>query len=87
MYTILDLDFLLKFDGVIDVPNHILKIGDNSISMIQKGHIGCFRVSMTDTIHIPPRSEIITNCNVCIPDKERLSEGVSIIEGDDELLK
>lgn len=85
--AILGLDFLLKFDGVVDVTKHILKIRDNSISMIRKGHIGCFRVSMADTIHIPPRSEIVTNCNVCIPDKERLPEGASIIEGDDEFLK
>lgn len=40
--AILGLDFLLKFDGVVDVTKHILKIGDNSISMTQKGHIGCF---------------------------------------------
>lgn len=85
--AILGLDFLLKFDGVVDVTKHILKIRDNSISMIRKGHIGCFRVSMADTIHIPPRSEIVTNCNVCIPDKERLPEGASIIEADDEFLK
>lgn len=85
--AILGLDFLLKFDGVVDVTKHILKIRDNSISMIRKGHIGCFRVSMADTIHIPPRSEIVTNYNVCIPDKERLPEGASIIEGDDEFLK
>lgn len=37
--AILGLDFLLKFDGVVDVTKHILKIGDNSISMIQKGQI------------------------------------------------
>lgn len=42
---------------------------------------------MADTIHIPPGSEIVTNCNVCIQDKERLLEGASIIEGDDEFLK
>lgn len=78
---------MLKFDGVVDVTNHTLKIGDNSISMIQKGHIGCFRVSMADTIHTPPRSEIVTNCNVCITDKDRLPKGAGIIEGDDEFLK
>lgn len=37
--AILGLDFLLKFDGVVDVTIHILKISDNSISIIQKGHI------------------------------------------------
>ena len=37
--AILGLDFLLKFDGFVDVTKHILKIRDNSISMIQKGQI------------------------------------------------
>lgn len=69
------------------MSNHILNIGDNSIFMIQKGHIGCFRVNNADTIHIPPWSEIVTSCNVCIPDKDSLSKGAGIIEGDDEFLK
>lgn len=34
--AILGLDVWLKFDGVVDVSNHILNIGDNSIIMIQK---------------------------------------------------
>lgn len=85
--AILGLDVWLKFDGVVDVSNHILNIGNNSIFMIQKGHIGCFRVNNADTIHIPPYSEIVTNCNVCIPDKDSLSKGAGIIEGDDEFLK
>lgn len=42
---------------------------------------------MVDIIYILLRLEIVINCNVCILDKERLLEGVSIIEGDDEFLK
>lgn len=82
--AILGLDFLLKFDCVVDMTNHILNIEDNSISMIKKGHIRCFQISTANTIHIPPRSDFVTNCNVCIPDRERLPEGVGITEGDDE---
>lgn len=42
---------------------------------------------MVDIIYILLRLEIVINYNVCILDKERLLEGVSIIEGDDEFLK
>jgi hypothetical protein len=63
-----------------------MKIGSKSVSLLMKGHVGCFRVSMADTIHIPPRSEIVTRCNVCIPDNEILPEGAGIIEGDVEFL-
>lgn len=84
MDTILGLYFLLKFHCVVDLTNHILNNEDNSISMIKMGYIGCFRISVAITIHIPRRSEIVTNCKVCISDKERLPEGIGIMGGDDE---
>lgn len=40
--VILGLDFLFKFNGVVDVMKYILKIRDNFIFMIWKGYIGCF---------------------------------------------
>lgn len=80
----LGLYFLLKFHCVVDLTNHIPNNEDNSISMIKMGYIRCFRISLAITIHIPRRSEIITNCKVCNSDKERLPEGIGIMEGDDE---
>ncbi|XP_061194780.1 uncharacterized protein LOC133202936 [Saccostrea echinata] len=85
--VILGLDFLIGNKCVVDLTTQILEVNGKPSPLNKAGHIGCYRVAVAKTIHIPPRSEIVTNCNVCIPDKEPLPRGLGILEGDKDFLK
>jgi hypothetical protein len=38
--AILGVDFLIKFDCMGDITNHIMKMGNKSVSLLRKDHLG-----------------------------------------------
>ncbi|KAK3098374.1 hypothetical protein FSP39_018923 [Pinctada imbricata] len=65
---VLGLDFMLNNAYIVNVNEQTLTMRDESIPLIKSGHFGCFRVALAENINIPPKSELITTGNVCLPD-------------------
>ncbi|XP_056017492.1 uncharacterized protein LOC130053875 [Ostrea edulis] len=85
--AILGLDFLIRNKCVIDMSAMELRIDGTPIPLVKKGYIGCYRIATAATVHIPPRSEIVTSCDVCTSNKEQITDGIALIEGDEHFLK
>ena len=85
--AILGLDFLMENKCVIDMTAMELRIDGTAIPLIKRGYIGCYRIATTETVHVPPRSEIVTSCGVCTTSKEQIAAGIGLIEGDENFLK
>ena len=83
---VIGLDFMTKYDCVIDIVHGIMTLGTRKVDLIQEGHFGCFRVAVADTVNIPPRSEIVTLGNVCLLKGELAPNGVGLIEPEDKFL-
>jgi hypothetical protein len=77
---ILGLDFLKTNNCTIDMSNDVLSINGKDIRMSIEGSLGCFRVTDVDTVSIPPRSEVIIQEKVCVPDGINLPKVDSIVE-------
>lgn len=77
---ILGLDFLRAHECVIDVVAEKLIIGDSEINLIFHGTFGCFRVVSSETISIPPASEVIVRGKVCVTGKGRLCDFEGVVE-------
>ncbi|XP_062599620.1 uncharacterized protein LOC134261188 [Saccostrea cucullata] len=61
---ILGLDFLLSNACTVDMSQKVLHIKDKKIQLFVEGYIGCNRITATDILSIPPRSEIIAQGQV-----------------------
>ena len=79
---ILGLDFLKKHNCQIDVANNSLKVQDKTCPLNMTGKIGCYRVTISNTVEIPPRSEIITEGTVHMPVIRK--QNVTIVEPIDQ---
>lgn len=58
------LDFMYRKKCVVNLKRQIVEISGKPIFQNKAGHIGCHRVVVTDTIHMPPRSETYMSCKV-----------------------
>ena len=58
---ILGLDFLKSQHAEIDMCNNTIKIQGHKIQFNIQGQIGCYRVTVSETVVIPPQSEIVVN--------------------------
>ena len=87
MDGVLGLDFLNKYNCVVDIVKRTLTIGKEEVPLISEGFIGCYRVSVSETCSIPSRSEIIVYGKVHIPDQEIMQKGLSLIEPEEAFTK
>ena len=65
---ILRLDVLKANDSQIDMASNSLKIKDKVCQLNLSGKIGCYRITVSETVELPARSEMIINGNVRISD-------------------
>lgn len=61
-------DFMTEHKCSLNIPYEVLSIGGEIHSFLLEGTIGCYRVVASESFAVPARSEIITNCDVCVPD-------------------
>lgn len=54
--------------------------------MLLEGTLGCYRDIASESFVVPVRSEIITTCDVCVPDGVNLCSGFGIVEPKDCLI-
>ena len=67
MDAILGLDFLKANSCRLDIENNTLKIKSKSCKLSLAGKLGCYRVTISDKVVIPARSETIIEGNVSVP--------------------
>ena len=67
MDAILGLDFLKANSCRLDIENNTLKIKSKSFKLSLAGKLGCYRVTISDKVVIPARSETIIEGNVSVP--------------------
>ncbi|CAC5418452.1 unnamed protein product [Mytilus coruscus] len=77
---ILGLDFLKANKCVLDVVSEKLFLGESEIQLIFEGPLGCYRVVSSETVSIPPSSEVVVNGKVCFPGGYHLNSFEGIIE-------
>ena len=82
---VIGLDFMKQNACKIDICNENMQLNNETIPLLVKGNIGCFKIALTDTVRIPPRSEIITKGNICLPKQVKIS-GEGLIEPDEKFL-
>jgi hypothetical protein len=64
---IIGLDFLKDNDCIIDIVSKRLVVGNKSFNVHFEGQLGCYRVVASETVSIPPMSEMIIPGVVCVP--------------------
>ncbi len=67
MDAILGLDFLKANDCQLDISTNTLKIKGQDCELNLTGKIGCYRVTVSETIELPARSEMIIEGKVHVP--------------------
>ena len=65
--VILGLDFLKTHNCQIDVNKQTLKLRNKTCNLKLTGKLGCYRVTVSKTIEIPSRSELIVEGTVSTP--------------------
>ena len=53
------MDFLKRHEGVIDVTKECLTLRGMEIPLVFQGPVGCYRIVASETVTIPPRSELV----------------------------
>jgi hypothetical protein len=61
---ILGLDFLKSQHAEIDMCNNTITIQGHKIQLNIQGQIWCYRVTVSETVVLPPQSEIVVNGKV-----------------------
>ncbi|CAC5368128.1 Retrovirus-related Pol polyprotein from transposon 412 [Mytilus coruscus] len=79
---ILGLDFLRTQEANINISKGTLTIKGHQVRFYVQGHIGCSRVAISETVNIPPRSEIVVNG--AITDEVPDSFEVGLVEPTDD---
>ena len=51
-----------------------------SVILELEGRLGCYRVVASESFTIPPRSEIVAYCEVCVPPGNIFSSGLGNVE-------
>ncbi|CAC5396943.1 unnamed protein product [Mytilus coruscus] len=77
---ILGLDFLKANKCVLDVVSEKLFLGESEIQLIFEGPLGCYRVVSSETVSIPPSSEVVINGKVCFPGGYNLNSFEGVID-------
>ncbi len=77
---VMGLDFLKLSGSVVDVASAQLKVKDEVHQLTLEGEIGCFRITLCDTQHIPPMTEIVCDGRIETPPGTKLSEEPLLIE-------
>ncbi|MCG8044653.1 MAG: hypothetical protein JAY66_03025, partial [Candidatus Thiodiazotropha taylori] len=67
MDAILGLDFLMTNKCKLDIENKVLEIKGKKCKLNLAGRLGCYRVTVSQKIEIPPRSEMIIEGKVSVP--------------------
>ena len=57
------------------------------VTKFVEGEVGCYRIALSNTLSIPPRSEIITLGEACLNEKETVPIGFGLIEPDETFIK
>ena len=57
--AILGLDFMISHNVKVDVRGMVMNINGKSCSLTQAGKIGCYRVTVSEQVVVPGRSEVI----------------------------
>ena len=82
---IIGLDFMSEYGCSIDLKQKCLVIDGKKLKCDLKGKIGCYRVSLAETVSVPPRHEMLT-CGQ-INDYCHDIKGIGIIEPSDTFQK
>ena len=77
---ILGLDFMKAHQCSVDIGNEVLVVNGREKRLSIEGFLGCYRITASKTVSIPPRSEMIVPGKVCVPEGSTLPVGESIIE-------
>ena len=80
---IIGLEFMLSNDCILDIAKLKMRIQTDVIQLYKEGLFGCYRIAMAENIILPARSEMVVNCNVCIPKGTRMPDGDGLIEPDE----
>ena len=83
---ILGLDFMLSNDCTLEIAKLKMQIKTDIIPLYKEGHFGCHRIAMAENINLPARSEVVVNCNVCLPKGTTMPDGDELIEPDEGFL-
>lgn len=74
--VILGLDFLKDNNCHLDLTKDTLYIKEKSCKLVLGGKLGCFRVTVAETVTIPPRSEMIISGKVTLPVLRQANLGI-----------
>ena len=83
---ILGLDFMLSNDCILDIARLKMQMQTDVIQLNKEGHFGCYRIAMAENINLPARTEMVVNCNVCLPKGTTMPDGDGLIEPDEGFL-
>ena len=79
---IMGLDFFRNHECQIDVVHNVLKIHGISCEMMCSGTVGCYRLSVSEKVHIPAMTEMIIDGKV--ENSQIHPKGLCIIEPKDQ---
>ena len=82
---ILGLDFMRSQSATIDIERNIVKVQGHELGVQMLGQIGCYRVSVSETVTLPPRTESIIDGKV--EDNVPVSFEVGLVEPTDDFRK
>ena len=73
---ILGLDCLKANDCQVDIARYSLKIKDKICKFNLNGKIGCYRITFSETVELPARSEMMIHGNVRFSDFRKNDFGI-----------
>ncbi|CAC5372931.1 unnamed protein product [Mytilus coruscus] len=82
---IIGLDFLLKHRGIVNVPDKTLNLSEETLPSFIQGRLGCYRVSVSERIEIPPRPEVICNGIVDVDQNGEIGYFDAIVEPSEKI--
>ena len=77
---IIGLDFLLEHGGAVNIAEGEITLKSKTLPLSLEGKLGCYRVSISESITIPPRSEIICEGKVDVDKGELIKESDAVVE-------
>jgi len=78
---------LKESKSYISCANGELKIGHEYSPLMWEGTLGCYRVSMMDTVSIPPQSELICEGRIRVAKDQQLPKDLYIAEASEKFSK
>ncbi|XP_056014993.1 uncharacterized protein LOC130052872 [Ostrea edulis] len=83
----LGLDFLHGNECIVDVKRKILRCNQGEFPFVFNSMFGCYRIVASESFCLPPRSKVVTSCDVIIPPGEHFTPGISLVEPSDSFIK